>query len=288
MDEGGGGRPLIKLGALGPDGTFTGAAASLWDADADIHYYPEVQDVVDAILEGEVLEGVVPIENSLEGSVGVTLDLLRECELTVVGEVLVLVRFNLLLQEGIDPKGVKMIVSHPQALGQCRKFLRAHFKGVETRTVGSTAHAAKLAEEFEGVAALAAAVSGKKYNLKPLFEDVQDRRSVTRFIVIRKGREVLTRPTGDDKTSILVELHDKPGALYELLGIFAGCSINLTRIESRPSKREIGDYIFYIDLEGHIEDASVKGAIGEIKDNVADLIIFGSYPAYSGVGEVLS
>ncbi|HEC56341.1 MAG TPA: prephenate dehydratase [Candidatus Syntrophoarchaeum butanivorans] len=272
----------MTIGALGPDGTFTGVAASRWKKDVEIRYYPEIQDVVDALLQGEITEAVIPIENSLEGSVGVTLDLLRECDLTIVGEVLVLVRFNLLVREKTNPGNIRMIVSHPHALGQCRRFLREHFKGVETRTVGSTAHAAKLAEEFDGVAALASAISGIKYNLKPLFEDVQDHRSVTRFVVLAKGREVRTSPTGNDKTSILVELHDKPGALYELLGIFAARGINLTRIESRPSKRAIGDYIFYIDFEGHVQDEIVRDALDEVRNNVADLVIFGSYPASKG------
>ncbi|MHC1567634.1 MAG: prephenate dehydratase [Candidatus Syntropharchaeia archaeon] len=266
----------MKIGILGPEGTFSEKAAEKWiksGRSGEIRYYDDIFDVVQALMEKEIDQGIIPIENSLEGSVGITLDILREFDVNIIGEVSVQVKINLLSKGNLSD--IRVILSHPQALAQCRRFIRKNFRNVEIRTTGSTAHAAKLAEEFEEMAALASEESAEKYNLKVLCENVQDQESVTRFIVL--GREK-TKPTGRDKTSLLIYLSDRPGALYEVLGEFARRGINLTKIESRPSKKALGDYMFHIDCEGHFEEERIREALLAIEKKVEMLKVLGSYP----------
>ncbi|MHC1580009.1 MAG: prephenate dehydratase [Candidatus Alkanophagales archaeon] len=271
----------MRVAVLGPEGTFSENAARLWlrGASFQLKYYDSISDVFDGVLRGDVDYGVVPIENSLEGSVGETLDLLSKEPVRIVAEVLVPIRICLLARGELSD--VKIIMSHPHALAQCREFLRSLRGKVEVRATGSTAHAAKLAEEFKEVAALASEDSASKYNLKVLARDVQDRNSVTRFVVIARAEgdaEVDSEPTGNDKTSIILYLKDRPGALYEVLGEFAKRKINLTKIESRPSKRALGDYMFHIDCEGHVKDERVREALLRISEKAEMLKILGSYP----------
>jgi len=274
---------MMRVAVLGPEGTFSENAARLWLKDRvnfQLKYYDSISDIFDSILKGDADYGVVPIENSLEGSVGETLDLLSKEPVKIVAEVLVPIKICLLARGELSD--VKIIMSHPHALAQCREFLRSLKGKVEVRATGSTAHAAKLAEEFKEVAALASEDSASKYNLKVLARDVQDRNSITRFIVIaREDAGTDSEPTGNDKTSIILYLKDRPGALYEVLGEFAKRKINLTKIESRPSKRALGDYMFHIDCEGHVKDEKVKEALLRISEKAEMLKILGSYPKAS-------
>ncbi|MDF2955652.1 MAG: Prephenate dehydratase [Candidatus Alkanophagales archaeon MCA70_species_2] len=270
---------MILVGVLGPEGTFSENAAKLWlssGVDFQLNYYDTISDIFDGVLRGEADYGVVPIENSLEGSVGETLDLLSKEPVKIVAEVLVPIRICLLARGELSD--VKIIMSHPHALAQCRGFLRKLKGKVEVRETGSTAHAAKLAEEFKEVAALASEDSASKYDLRVLARDVQDRNSITRFIVIAREGAEDSKPTGNDKTSIILYLKDRPGALYEVLGEFAKRKINLTKIESRPSKRALGDYMFHIDCEGHVRDKKVKEALLCINEKAETLKVLGSYP----------
>ena len=176
-----------------------------------------------------------------------------------------------------------MVVSHPHALAQCKPFIRERLRGVEVKSVDSTASAAKIASQSEEIAALASKAAAQKYGLNILEENVQDYDSVTRFIVLSSaaaasGIKTAPTPTGRDKTSVLIYLKDYPGALYDVLGEFAHRGINLTKIESRPSKRALGDYMFHIDCEGHIEEEKVKRALEAIARKVAMLKILGAYP----------
>ena len=287
----------MRIGILGPEGTFSESAARYWlkrfrnemneeSTEAEFRFYETISDVYEGLMRYEIDFGVVPIENSLEGSVSDTLDVLssgcnegedaeERTKIQIVGEVLMPIRIFLL------GKGyVRKVVSHPHALAQCKRFLRSlRKKGVEVKAVESTALAAKiasLAPAEEGVAALASEEASRKYKLRVLARDVQDRESVTRFVVL--AREYETKPTGHDKTSILIYLKDRPGALYEVLGEFAHRKINLTKIESRPSKKALGDYMFHIDCEGHISEKLVKEAIEGVRKKVTMLKILGSYP----------
>ena len=321
----------MKIGILGPAGTFSEDAAELWlkgrnENLVEMKYYETIFDVSESLLRKEVDYGIVPIENSLEGSVGETLDVLssenRE-EIQIVGEVLVPINICLLANLSLcgapprDPASpvraykkalpkkhreapqslakIKTVVSHPHALAQCKPFIREQMKGVEVKSVESTASAAKLASQSEEIAALASKAAAQKYGLNILEENVQSGAlprepaspergytgSVTRFVVLSSsasGIKTAPTPTGRDKTSVLIYLKDYPGALYDVLGEFAQRGINLTKIESRPSKRALGDYMFHIDCEGHIEEEKVKRALDAIAREVAMLKILGAYP----------
>jgi len=264
------------IGTLGPEGSFSEKAAKQWNDKAELRYYDDILDTVDALLRDEVDCSIVPIENSLEGSITLTLDLLMEQQLKIVGEVIVQIRHCLLSKGRLAD--LKILMSIPQALSQCKKYIKQNFKNIEVRTTLSTSQAAKLASEAKHIAAIASRESARIYGLEILDEDIQDvNENFTRFIVI--GRT--TPPaTGNDKTSLIVYLEkNRPGALYEILGEFATEGIDLTKIESRPTKRVLGDYLFYIDLKGHIEDRIIKDALERVKSKVGMLKVLGSYPA---------
>jgi len=263
------------IGILGPQGSFSEKAAKQWNDKAELRYYDDILDTVDALLRNEVDCSIVPIENSLEGSVALTLDLLMEQQLKITGEVIVQIKHCLLSKGKL--KDVKIVMSHPQALSQCRKYIKKNFRNVEVRSALSTSQAAKLASESKEIAAIASCESAGMYGLEILDENIQVNDNFTRFIVI--GRT--TPPaTGNDKTSLIVYLEkNRPGALYEILGEFANKGIDLTKIESRPTKKVLGDYLFYIDLKGHIEDMIIKDTLERVKSKVGMLKILGSYPA---------
>lgn len=279
----------MKVGILGPEGTFSEIAALLWlkgqrngDIEhAEIQYYETIFDVSESIVRGEVDYGIVPIENSLEGSVGETLDLLssenNEAGIQIIGEILVPIKLCLLAKGSFEK--IRTVVSHQHALAQCKQFVRERLqpKGVKVKAVESTARAAKLAQEIDAIAALASEAAAKRYNLRILAENVQDKESVTRFVALASS-DSTTSPTGKDKTSLLLHLKDRPGALYSVLGEFAQRGINLTKIESRPSKRALGDYMFHIDCEGHKEEAEIKEVLKAVQEQVVMVKILGSYP----------
>lgn len=262
-------------------------------SDVEIEYHETIFDVSESLLRKRIDYEIVPIENSLEGSVGDTLDILsREDEnaavrVQIVGEILVPIKICLLAKSNIAT--IKKLVSHPHALAQCKHYVRKTLKGVEIKTMDSTASAAKLASENNEIAALASEEAAKKYRLTVLEENVQDKESVTRFIVLALASAADTKtkfkpkfkPEDKDKykTSLLIYLkEDRSGALYDVLGEFARRKINLTKIESRPSKKALGDYMFHVDCEGHLEDEEIKEALNGVEKKVAMLKILGSYP----------
>jgi prephenate dehydratase len=264
------------IGTLGPEGSFSEKAAKRWNDKAELRYYDDIFDTVDALQGNEVDYSIVPIENSLEGSVTLTLDLLMERQLKIAGELIVQVR-HCLLSKG-KRADIKILMSIPQALSQCKKYIKKNFRNIEVRSTLSTSQAAKLASESKHIAAIASRESARIYGLEILDEDIQDmNENFTRFIVIGKAKP---HATGNDKTSIIVYLEkNRPGALYEILGEFAKRGIDLTKIESRPTKKVLGDYLFYIDLKGHIEDRIIKDTLDQVKSKVGMLKILGSYPA---------
>ncbi len=264
------------IGTFGPEGSYTEKAAKQWNKTGELHYYDDIQDTVEALLRKEVDCSIVPVENSLEGSIPLTLDLLMEHQLKIVGEVIVQINHCLLATGSVSD--IKVIMSHPQALSQCRKYIKKHFRNIELRPVLSTSHAAKLASVSRDIAAIASRESAQRYGLKILDENIQDmNENYTRFIVI--GNDT-PEPTGNDKTSIIIYLQkNRPGALFDILEAFANKNIDLTKIESRPTKKFLGDYLFHIDLKGHIEDRRIKETLEMIKDKVGMLKILGSYPA---------
>ncbi|MCC7577019.1 MAG: prephenate dehydratase [Methanomethylovorans sp.] len=291
------------IGVLGPKGSYSDNAANLWLSKAhtvpplkatSLKYCDDIIDTFNAVILGKADLGIVPVENSIEGSVGVTLDLLMEHDIHIIGEVVVPIEHCLLSRGNIED--IRVILSHPQALGQCRQFIRNHFPHAEIRTTGSTSHAAKLATEFEEMAAIASRESAGMYGLNVLLCNIQDcNNNHTRFIVFRKKQKDddlawktinggVSEPYDTVKsglpyrTSIIVYLdRDRPGALYDLLGEFAIRKINLTRIESRPSKRILGDYVFYIDFAGNISDTIIKDALNSILPKAGMMKVLGSY-----------
>jgi prephenate dehydratase len=266
-----------RIGVLGPEGTYSEKAAILWSkgmADAELVYFSDFEDAMRAVESEELDVAVVPVENSLEGAITVVMDLLLHLNVAVIGELNLPIRLCLV---GRGESEIKVVLSHPQPLAQCRQYLKKNFPQAEIRTTGSTSHAARLAQEFPEMAAVAEAGTAEKYGLKILASEIQDaRENVTRFIVA--GRTI-PEATGRDKTSLAIYLErDRPGALFSILQEFALHSINLTRIESRPSRRGLGDYYFYIDLEGHMNDSLVKEALEAIKGKAGMVKVLGSYP----------
>ena len=263
------------IGLLGPEGTYSEKAAKKMDANTQLKYFNDLEEVIESVITEEVDYGILPIENSLEGSIGITMDALLEYNIIIIGEVIVPIRHCLLSKGGMED--IKVVLSHPQALAQCHKFIRTNFKDIKVQTTGSTSNAARDASSSTEMAAIASRESAEKYGLNILADDIQDyKENYTRFVVL--GKHTPDR-TGNDKTSIIIHLlRDRPGALHDLLGEFIKYDINLTRIESRPSKMGLGDYLFYIDMEGHQLDENIKNALEGIKKLIDQVKIIGSYP----------
>ncbi|HEX8803305.1 MAG TPA: prephenate dehydratase [Acidimicrobiales bacterium] len=277
-----------RVGFLGPEGTFhEQALLSQPDLAAGVLVpLPSIPDVLSAVEAGEVDLGFVGIENSIEGAVTVTVDALAfETDLLIQREVVMGVQMNLLAPSGVGLGDVRRVLSMSVATAQCRSFLHRELDGVATVAVSSTAEAARLVagDEDDGhTAAIAPAVAAKLYGLDVLAGDIEDHAdNATRFVVV--ARSGIPTPTGHDKTSIVVfQRANRPGSLLAILQEFAARAIDLTKLESRPTKTGLGDYCFVIDLEGHVGDELVADCLRDLKSKVADVKFLGSYPA---VGE---
>lgn len=222
--------------------------------------------------------GVVPIDNTTEGSVGPTLDLLMTSDLLVYSEQYVRVRINLLHHESVDPSSIKRLYSNRIALEQCRNWFSEHLplRGLELVETASTAGAAKLAAERKDGAAVASEMAAETFGLHVVASNIQDSlHNMTRFLILGHDQ---CAPTGDDKTSIICSLHDEPGSLFKLLRAFDAAGVNLTKIESRPSRRSYNDYNFFIDFMGHAGDENVARLLETTEANSSFLKVLGSYP----------
>lgn len=282
-------RPLgqrRRLGFLGPRGTFSEEAARLYARRLPVGLSVElvpgrgIPELLLAVAGGDLCAAVVPAENSIEGTVAVTLDtLVHDVDLPIVGEVVIPIRHHLLVRKGYEGAPITTVVSHPQALAQCRRYLQARWPGAQVQAAFSTAEAARLVGESAkpGMAAIANSLCADLYGLAVLESDIQDvPDNATRFFVIGKEEPA---PTGRDKTSIVFAFSmDRPGNLYHALGEFAQRNINLTKLESRPAKQHLGDYIFFADLEGHKDDPVVREALAGLRRRCAYVRILGSYP----------
>ncbi len=266
----------LKVACLGPLATFTHLAA-LRHFGSSALFVPviTIKEVFDAVETDKTDFGVVPIENSNEGVISYTLDMFMDYDLKVSAEVMLEITHNLLSKSG-DRTKIKKIYTFSPATAQCRRWLQANFAGMPIIESTSTANAAELASHDEEAAAIASDLAAKIYNLKFIEKHIEDsRHNFTRFLVISKE---FPKKTGRDKTSIMFSLKDKPGSLYSGLEPFKKARINLTKIESRPSKRKAWEYIFFVDMEGHVEDKKLKNAIEDVKANCLYLKILGSYP----------
>jgi len=234
-----------------------------------------IQDVFETVERGKADYGVVPIENSTEGPVGQTLDMFIKSEVKICSEMMTRISHDLLSQSG-SAGDIRKIYSHPQALAQCREWLKKHFPHVQPEEAGSTSQAAQLAMEDPKTAAIASSLAAQIYGLKVVASQIEDNlNNYTRFLVL--GRQGVER-TGSDKTSILFSVSHAPGTLFQGLQAFYEKGINLTRIESRPTKRKPWEYIFFIDFEGHAADSDISEALDKLKQNVLFMKILGSYP----------
>lgn len=271
----------VKVAYLGPRGTFSQAAVLQHFGDkVQLLECPTIDDVFAAVDTQRADFGVVPVENSTEGAINNTQDCLIDTSLTIVGEQVVLIVHNLMVQRGSNRERILTIASHKQSLAQCRHWLQAQFPGVTQLECSSNAEAAKLALADATVAAVAGEVAAQTYGLDILSRAIQDQQhNSTRFLVLAKTGVHLS---GRDKTSILVYTENKPGALFRVLQPFEALQISLTKIETRPSKKEAWEYVFFIDFEGHRDDVRVKALFEQLVNCTAEVKVLGSYPAAGG------
>ncbi|MCK5215264.1 MAG: prephenate dehydratase [Candidatus Omnitrophica bacterium] len=265
----------LKIAYLGPMASFTHLAAQK-KFGSQIDYVPfgDIAEVFRQVENGYCDYGVVPIENSIEGAVTHTFDLLVDSEIKICSQVLLEISHNLMSKT--DLKSIKKIYSHPQVFAQCRHWLQNNFTNVELIGVPSTTKAAQIAAKEKGAACIASHLAAKVYDMKIIKKDIEDlAHNITRFLVIANND---VPPTGKDQTSILFSIKDRVGALHDMLIPFTKNGINLTKIESRPSKKCAWDYYFFVDFEGHKEDEKVKKALIQLEELCKYLKILGSYP----------
>ena len=266
-----------KIAYLGPEGSFSNQAAfRKFGVSSEFFPVSSFEDVFREVHGRRADFGIVPVENSVEGSVGDVLDMLLEWDLSISAECFERIEHFLLSLSG-DIGEVKTVASHPHALGQCRKWIAANLYGVALLETSSTAAAAKIAARDKSVAAIASEFSGSIYSLKTIESHIEDSpRNTTRFVVV--GREKPS-PSGEDKTSIAFSVRDEPGALHKTFFLpFSESGINLTKIESRPSRDRQWEYVFFADFSGHHEEEAVMDALGRVEANCVFLKILGSYP----------
>jgi len=265
-----------RVAYLGPEATFSHMAAlEFFGQSTEFWPVESVLDVFEEVESERVRFGVVPVENSIEGTVSTTLDAFSQYRVKVCGEVYVPITHNLLNQTG-RREDIKKVLSHPHALAQCRRWLRKNLPSVAVEEVASTALAARWAAVDPSVAAIASPLAARTYHLQVVAKHIEDYKgNVTRFWII--GRES-PPPTGEDKTSLFFSVSDRPGALYEVLRAFAERGINLSKIESRPAKSEPWRYLFFLDCEGHVEDPELRECLEEVEKHCLHLEWLGSYP----------
>lgn len=266
---------------LGPALSFCEEAARLYSGQeqGEMLACSTIAGVFAAVEEGKTIQGIVPIENSCEGSVNETLDLLsHDGGLTITGEIIIPIKHHVLVKDGVGLDEVTHILSHPQALAQCRQNLRQKLPGVKLLEVSSTAEAARLVSSSgKPWAALASSGAAETYGLSVVIPNMHDYPgNETRFVAIAREANKYRQ---ECKTSLIIHTRHVPGALYECLREFAVRGINLSKIESRPARTRIGEYMFFIDIDGHIKDAQVKSALEALLARAEALRVLGSYPA---------
>jgi len=267
---------VLDIAYLGPKGTFTQSAAlKHFGHSVNTTAFGTIDQVFREVESNASHYGVVPIENSIEGIVNHTLDMLNHSSLVVCGEVELRIHHHLLSKaEKLDE--LTQVFSHQQSLAQCREWLDTYLVKAERISVTSNGEAAHIASKNNQSAAIASDAASELYGLNKLATNIEDEPdNTTRFLVI--GRTTCPK-SGNDKTSLIFSAANKPGSLHKMLGCFANNSVSMTRIESRPSRREMWDYVFFVDIEGHAEDDSVKKALIELEEHAAMIKLLGSYP----------
>ena len=265
----------LTIAYFGPQSTNTHQAARS-KFGASVNYVPEVSiaDVFDVVARGKADYGVVPIENSTEGAVNHTLDVFMESELRICAQILLKIENH--LSAKIPRDQLKKLYSHPQVFGQCRNWLRLNLPNVELIEAGSTPRAAQMAASEPHAAAITGAMAAEVHGLNVLDPSIQDiAGNTTRFLVIGHSA---SPPTGDDRTSLMFCVQDKPGALFDALEPFNRLKISLSKIESRPSKRKAWEYFFFVDIDGHATEKSVVEALDQLQKHCTFVKILGTYP----------
>lgn len=285
---------MMKVGYLGPEGTNSEEASRLYrkklEGKAELFPYTTIHDVMFAAERRRIDEAIVPIENSIEGTIGIVTDtLVKDVNLVIKQELVVPIYHYLIVQKGISPGEITDVISNPQVLDQCKEFLRQKLPKAKLHLAYSSAEAVRQVATSLGeriiahgkvkgsvFAAIGTEASAKMYGLKVIAARINARDNRTRFVVLSKTDHPRT---GDDKTSIVFSIaKDRPGGLHDVLAEIAMRNINLTKIESRPSKKALGDYYFFADMQGHRQDSEIAGALAEIKKKASFLKVLGSYP----------
>lgn len=266
-----------RVGYLGPQGTFTHEAAATLD-DVETIACASIGEVLALVQDGTLDKGVIPIENAIEGTVSATIDgLVFDYDLIIEREIVLPIHLHLLARPGVGVDEVTKVMSYVHALAQCRGFLEA--RDIATEQTTSTSQAAReVAESTQPWAAIGSAIAGELYGLEQIATDIEDHPdNATRFVVV--GRDAIAAPTGHDRTSIVCfQDADRPGSLYAILGRFAARDINLTKLESRPTKLGLGDYCFIIEFDGHVGDDVVADCLADLQAHLARVKFLGSYP----------
>lgn len=274
------------LGYLGPRGTFTEETALLYSRESYapvLKEYNSIDHIIEDVALGNIEQGIVPLENSYEGSVGITLDMLvLNDDVYIYKELVYPISHCLMVPPGVAVNEIREVHSHMQAFSQCRNFLKGKLPAATLVPAESTAAAAKnIASSGGRKAAIAPARAAEICGLHLLVSDIQDGHNkgkngnVTRFVIIAQQDHPATN---HDKTSVILSIKDGPGSLYNILGVFAERAVNLTRIESRPARKNLGDYLFFIDFEGHRKDANIIKVLEELQGRVKFMKMLGSYP----------
>jgi chorismate mutase/prephenate dehydratase len=267
-----------RVAFLGPLGTFSyEAALAHFGSGVELVPTPSIPAVFEAVARGDADQGVVPIENSIEGGVNFTQDTLIDTSLSLCGEIMIDVE-QCLLSNAVDRARIERVYSHPQGLAQCRKWLTRHLPSVALVPTASTVQAAHLVASDATAAAIASRLAARLAGVAVMEGAIQDQAgNVTRFVVLGSGAHA-TRPTGYDKTSLVFSTRHERGALVRALTLFDRAGINLSRIESRPRSGEAWQYVFFVDLEGHLEDSNVRAALTALESQSDMVKVFGSFP----------
>jgi chorismate mutase/prephenate dehydratase len=274
---------------LGPEGTYSHAALlKLFGSGQACTPVDEISHVFDSVQSGQCRYGLVPVENSSEGSVTQTLDSFGKYDLSICGEVMLRIQHCLLASAGTEVKDIKRIVSHQQSLGQCRHWLDVNLPAVDKITVPSNAEAARIAGTETGTAAIAGKTAAELYGLSVLEENLEDvHDNTTRFAIICKDDEdgAASSEAKPDtcryKSSLIIFTRNEPGALFNALEPFKNHTVNLIKLESRPSRKEAWSYSFFVDIEGHCDDANIQEALNDLTRHALEFRVLGSYLAAS-------
>jgi len=263
------------VGFLGPQATFSHMAARrIFGVNADYHPLPTLSDIFTEVERKRLDYGIVPVESSMGGGVSDTLDRFVTSDLKIINEVMMHIAENLMAKCPLDR--IVKVYSKDNAFMQCRNWLKANLPNARLIDTSSTAEAARIAAEEEGAAAIGSALAAETYGLDIVVARIEDSpNNFTRFFVISHQ---IAKPSGKDKTSVLIAVKDRPGALFNLLLPFAEAKVNLTRIESRPSRKKAWEYVFFIDMIGHVDDPDVKKALDQVAEKANELKVLGSFP----------